>query len=233
MVSGTWPFFSLMDDAMEGRLQGSAPILKVLPHNTDNSDFLQVPTPKRRKVSNTGVSSAVEMGEGWGEIEVLVNGDEDETAVAELEESEMLNGFIQEVDIGTDSEEMERENEPFLKQREKKHRDVAALHRERARLERERVTMERERAVIERERAVMERERAVMEREKLMLEKDREALHRERLALEKDKARWEIVFAQKDRTEAIAEDGSNVMNSDAAERKERFLSLLEKLVENI
>lgn len=233
VVPESWPFFSLMEDAMEGRLQGSAPILKVLPHNTDNSDFLQEPANKRKRASNTGVSSAVQMGEGWGEIEVLVNGDEDETAVAELEESEMFNGFIQEVDIGTDSEQLDSQSELSLKQRKKKGQNVAALHRERALLERERVTLERERAVMERERAVMERERAVMEREKLMLEKDREALHTERLALEKEKARWERLFAQKTRTEAVPEDGSNVTNADAVERKERFLSLLEKLAENI
>ncbi|KAM4711482.1 uncharacterized protein FYW61_020679 [Anableps anableps] len=232
-VPESWPFFSLMDDAMEGRLQGSAPILKALPNNSSNSDFLPAPAPKRRRVSNMGVSSAVDRGAGRAETEVLVNGDEDETAVAELEENEEVNGFIQEVDIGTDSEPQERKSEQLLIQREKTDWDIAALDRERALLERERATTERERVVMERERAVMERERAVMEREKLMLEKDRDALRTERLALEKEKARWERVFAQKERTEEVAEDGSKVMNSDAVDRKERFLSLLEKLAENI
>uniref|UniRef100_A0A3P9MXY9 Si:dkeyp-38g8.5 n=1 Tax=Poecilia reticulata TaxID=8081 RepID=A0A3P9MXY9_POERE len=204
VVPQSWPFFSLMDDAMEGRLQSSAPVLKALPNNSNVSDFLIAPTRKRRKVSNTG-----------------------------LAESEEVNGSIQDVDISTNCEPQERKSEQLLVQREKPYQDVAALDRERALLERERAATERERAVMERERAVMERERAVMEREKLMLEKDRDALRCERLTLEKEKAKWLRLLVQKERAEEVTEDDSKVMNSDAVDKRERVLSLLEKLAENI
>ncbi|XP_047246241.1 uncharacterized protein si:dkeyp-38g8.5 isoform X2 [Girardinichthys multiradiatus] len=232
-VPESWPLFSLLNDAMEGRLQGSAPILKALSNNSNNSDFLPAPTPKRRRVSSMEVSTAVDHRAGKAEVEVLLNGDEDGSAVATLQESEEVNDFIQEVDISLDSEPLGSKSEQLLLEREKKNRDIAALDREWALLEREKATMERERGVMERERAVMERERAVIEREKLMLEKDRDALRSERLALEKEKARWERRFAQKEITEETAEDGSKVMNSDAVDRKERFLCLLEKLAESI
>ncbi|KAM4522948.1 uncharacterized protein V3H82_001322 [Fundulus diaphanus] len=231
VVPESWPFFNLMDDAMEGRLQGSAPILKALPTYSNNSDFLPAPTPKRRKVSNMEVSPAADVAAGRADVEVLLNGDEDGTSEAVLEESIELKDFIQEVDIGTDSEPLGYKSELVSLQRKKTDRNIVALNRERALVERERAVMERERAVMERERAVMERERAVMERERLMLEKDRDALHSERLALEKEKARLQSLFAPKDRTEEVAEDGSKAV-SDAGDRKERFLSLLEKLSEN-
>ncbi|KAK5611998.1 hypothetical protein CRENBAI_003266 [Crenichthys baileyi] len=232
-VPESWPLFSLLNDAMEGRLQGSAPILKALSNNSNNSEFLPAPTPKRRRVSNMEVSTAVDRRAGKAEVEVLLNGDEDGSAVATLQESEEVNDFIQEVDISMDSEPLGSKSEQLLLEREKTNRDIAALDRERALLEREKATMERERGVMERERAVMERERAVIEREKLMLEKDRDALRSERLALEKEKARWERRLAQKEIPEETAEDGSKVMNSDAVDRKERFLCLLEKLAESI
>uniref|UniRef100_A0A3B3VEG4 Si:dkeyp-38g8.5 n=1 Tax=Poecilia latipinna TaxID=48699 RepID=A0A3B3VEG4_9TELE len=184
VVPQSWPFFSLMDDAMEGRLQSSAPILKALPNN-------------------------------------------------KFAESEEVNGSIQDVDISTNCEPQERKSEQLLMQRENPYQDVAALDRERALLDRERAATERERAVMERERAVMERERAVMEREKLMLEKDRDALRSERLTLEKEKAKWLRLMVQKERTEEVTEDDSKVMNSDAVDKRERVLFLLEKLAENI
>ncbi|XP_027900185.1 caldesmon isoform X1 [Xiphophorus couchianus] len=233
VVPQSWPFFSLMDDAMEGRLQSSAPILKALPNNSNVSDFLIAPTRKRRKVSNMEVSSAVDEAAGIAEIEVQVYGDEVEAAAAEPAESEEVNGSIPEVDISTNCEPRERKSEQLLMQREKPHQDVAALDRERALLERERAVTERERAVMERERAVMERERAVMEREQLMLEKDRDALRSERLVLEKEKAKWQRLLVQKERTEEITEEDSKVMNSDAVDKRERVLALLEKLAENI
>ncbi|XP_015256377.1 PREDICTED: uncharacterized protein LOC107101829 [Cyprinodon variegatus] len=244
-VPETWHLFSLMDDALKGRLQGSAPVLKSLPRNNNNNDFLLAPSPKRTRLSMSEVSSAVEFEEGGAEIEVLLNGDEDESAVAAMEESEEMNGLVQEVDIYTNSEPEEIKSEQQLlacdrvaqKQKtEQKVRtdwDAAIRQQDRMLLERERAAMERERGVMERERAVLERERALIDREKLMLERERDALRSERLVLEKQKARWERLFAQKERTEGGAEDGCKEKNSEAAERKERLLCLLEKLVEDI
>ncbi|XP_036004823.1 uncharacterized protein si:dkeyp-38g8.5 [Fundulus heteroclitus] len=230
-VPESWPFFNLMDDAMEGRLQGSAPILKALPTYSNNSDFLPAPTPKRRKLSNMEVSSAADVAAGRAEVEVLLNGDEDVTSEAVLEEIIELKDFVQEADIGTDSEPLGYKSEQVSLQRKRTDRNIIALNREGALVERERAVMERERAVMEREKGVMERERGVMERERLMLEKDRDALQSERLALEKEKARLQSLFAPKDRTEEVAEDDSKAV-SDAEDRKERFLCLLEKLSEH-
>lgn len=223
-----WPHFSLMDDAMEGRLQGTAPILEALPHNSNNSDFLPALVPKKRRVLSVEASSFTDVVASEPEIEVSLNGNEDgedEEDATVLERCEEVIRVIPKVETGSEQQMTTREQ--LLDQKEK-----MVLDREMSTLDRERVLLEREHAVMERERAVMERERAVLEREKSMIEKDREALHRERLALDQEKARWERASAQSERTEKTTEKDGKVMDSDAVDRKERFLYLFEKLVEN-
>ncbi|XP_037552209.1 uncharacterized protein si:dkeyp-38g8.5 [Nematolebias whitei] len=223
-----WPYFSLMDDAMEDRLQGMAPILEALPHSSNNSDFLPALVPKKRRVLSVEGSSVTYLVASEPEIEVSLNGNEDgedEEDETVLERCEEVNRVIPKVETGSEQQMTKREQ--MLDQKE-----MVVLDREISTLDRERALLEREHAVMERERAVMEREKAVLEREKSMIEKDREALHRERLALDKEKARWERVSAQNERTETTTEKDGNVMDSDAADRKERFLYLFEKLVEN-
>ncbi|KAM4569283.1 uncharacterized protein PAE49_008818 isoform 3-T3 [Odontesthes bonariensis] len=218
-----WPYFSLMDDAMEGRLQGNAPILKALSNNSSNGDFLPISRPKKRKVSTMEMSSALDLIASGPEIELTLNGVHDGEEVAWLDGSEEITQEVEGKNIGKDSEPQLTEREQLLMQRER-----AVLDREVTALERDRALLERERAMMERERAAMERERAVMEREKLMMEKDRDTVRTERLTLEQEKARLERQFPQKEGTE----DGSNVKDSDVMDRKERLLYLFEKLVQN-
>ena len=222
-----WPYFSLMDDAMEGRLQGKAPILKALPNNSSNGDFLPISKPKKRKISTMEISSALDLIAVGPEIEFTLNGVNDGEEVAWLDRSEEITQEVEGKNIGKDSEPQSTERERLLMQRER-----AVLDREITALERDRALLERERATMERERAVMERERAVMEREKLMMEKDRDTVRTERLALEEEKARLERQFAQKEGTKEATEHGSNVKDSDVMDRKERLLFLFEKLVQN-
>lgn len=230
VVPEVWPYFSLMDDAMEGRLQGTAPILEALPHNSDNSDFLPTLMPKKRRVLSVEVSSVTDVVASEPEIEVSLNGNEDgedEEDMTVLERCEEVSRVVPKLETGGDGDQRMTKREQLLARKEK-----VVLDREISTLDRERALLEREHAVMERERAVMERERALLEREKSMIEKDRDALHRERLALDKEKARWARVSAQNERTEMTTENDSKVMDSDAVDRKERFLYLFEKLVEN-
>ncbi|XP_072233850.1 uncharacterized protein [Leuresthes tenuis] len=221
-----WPYFSLMDDAMEGRLQGKAPILKALPNNSSNGDFLPISKPKKRKISTMEISSALDLIAVGPEIEFTLNGVNDGEEVAWLDRSEEITQEVEGKNIGKDSEQS-TERERLLMQRER-----AVLDREITALERDRALLERERATMERERAVMERERAVMEREKLMMEKDRDTVRTERRALEEEKAKLERQFALKEGTEEATEDSSNVKDSDVMDRKGRLLFLFEKLVQN-
>ncbi|KAM6961762.1 uncharacterized protein LKV04_020731 isoform 2-T2 [Tautogolabrus adspersus] len=223
-----WPHFKLMDDAMEGRLEGSAPILKAFPVEKNNRDFLTT-LPKKRKVSTVLNSSTASLVDG-PEIEVSLNGDEDGEEDTAHEGSQEIDRIIQEVDNERDIMDSER----LVMEREKQvmERERMVLQRERAVLDREIAAVDRERASLERERATIEREKAVLEREKALVQRDRDAVSRDRLALEREKARLDRLFVPKERTGDVTEDGSKTNDSDNIDRKERFLNSFEKLIEN-
>uniref|UniRef100_UPI0037E8E72E 33kDa venom protein n=1 Tax=Semicossyphus pulcher TaxID=241346 RepID=UPI0037E8E72E len=225
----SWPHYKLMDDAMQGRLEGNAPILKAFPMDRNNGDF--VPTKsKKRKVSML-INSPTDSLAGGPEIEVSLNGDEDGEEEATHEGSQEIDRIMQEVDNERDMMDSER----LVMEREKQvmERERMVLQRERAVLDREIAAVDRDRASLERERATIEREKAVLERERAMVEKDRDAVSRDRLALEREKTRLERLFATKERTVEVTEDVSAVKDSDdVMDRKERFLNLFEKLIEN-
>ncbi|XP_028255251.1 microtubule-associated protein 1A [Parambassis ranga] len=231
MFPSTWPFFSLMDDALAGRLEGSAPILQAFSGAKDDPDFLPTFKSKKRKGSTVTPPAVVAVADG-PEIEVLLSGDETREAEEEEEAeegSEKIDCIVQEVENErclTDSEQfLEREKEVIERER-------LVLQRERAVLDREIAVLDRDRALLERERAMMEREKTVMERERAMVEKDRDSVCRERLALEREKAKLEKLFTAKERTKEVTENGNMADVSDAMDKKERFLDLFEKLIEH-
>ncbi|KAM4614857.1 uncharacterized protein ACJ7VT_010092 [Polymixia lowei] len=226
-----WPHFTLLDDAVEGRLDGSAPILEAFPR--DDMDFLPTSKPKRRKISTMKCASPTPKT-AKSEIEVSLNGDDNE------EEDEELGRGSEEMELAMQEVENERallesERATMESERQVLEKEKLVAQRERATLERELASLDRDRASLERERAAIEREKLVMEREKAMLVKDRDAVSRERLALERDRARLERFATDKERTEEVtAESGesSKITDSEAVDRRERFLNLFEKLIEN-
>ncbi|XP_045927976.1 uncharacterized protein si:dkeyp-38g8.5 isoform X2 [Micropterus dolomieu] len=221
-----WPYFSLMDDAMQGRLEGNAPILKAF---ASDKDFLPVSKPKKRKVSMV-INSPTALSADGPEIEVSLNGDEDGEEDTVHEGRQEIDRIMQEVEHERNT--MDSERQVMEREKQVMEREQLVLQRERAVLDREIAALDRDRASLERERATIEREKAVMERERAMVEKDRDAVNRDRLALEREKARLERLSAPKGRTEEVTEDRGKVEDSDVMDRKERFLNLFEKLIEN-
>ncbi|KAK5876509.1 uncharacterized protein si:dkeyp-38g8.5 [Gymnodraco acuticeps] len=207
-----WPFFNVMDDAMEGRLDGDTPLLEALPRS---AHFPSISKRKRRKIPMVPSSSMASIA-GEPEIEVTLNGDEDE----EITED------------GSMMQEMEHERDLMKSEKRVMEREQQVLQRERAVLDREIAALDRERASLERERAIIEREKALLEREKVMLDRDKEAVRQDRLALEREKARLERRSAPGERTEDGTEDSRKRKHSDVTDRKEQFLNLFEKLIEN-
>lgn len=223
-----WPHFTLMDNAMEGRLEGSAPILKTFPSNKDNGEFIS--KPKKKSVS-IAISSPTALVAGGQEFAVLPNGDGGIGEQTELEGSLETDRIMQ--DVEDERNMMDSERQAMEREKKLMEREQLVLQRERAVLDREIAALDRGRALLERERAMLEREKAVMEREKVMVEKDRDALSRDRLALEQEKARLERLSASKGRLEEeVTEDGSEVKDSNIVDRKKRLLNLFEKLIEH-
>ncbi|XP_069375583.1 microfibrillar-associated protein 1 isoform X2 [Paralichthys olivaceus] len=226
-----WAHFHLMDDAIEGRLEGSAPTLKVFSGDKDNCDFLPISKPKKRRRVSMGISPPMTLVADRPEIEVSLNGD-DEEEEEEEEGSLDVNLIMQEVD--NERNVMDTERQVMDKEIRLMERERLVLQRERAVLDREVATLERDRATLERERVTIEREKVVLEREKAMVEKDKDAVCRERLALQRERARLERLFAPRETTEEATGNSSEVKDSHAVDmdRKERFLYLFEKLIES-
>ncbi|XP_057712107.1 uncharacterized protein si:dkeyp-38g8.5 [Corythoichthys intestinalis] len=154
----TWHHYTLMDDAMEGRLEGSAPVLVISPLDK----VYNPPEAKKRKM----IVSPVEVAQ----IEVLLDAD------------------VEAGDEDCRDDNRTEDSQEFTPRDEATERESRAMELERMALQRDRELLEREIAILERERALLEREKLLIEREKEMVAKDRDAINRERMALEKQKS---------------------------------------------
>uniref|UniRef100_A0A8C6U7M2 Uncharacterized protein n=1 Tax=Neogobius melanostomus TaxID=47308 RepID=A0A8C6U7M2_9GOBI len=207
-----WPHFTLMKDAMEGRLEGSAPVLMTT--QQDRHDVLNGPKRKRR-MTMPSIASVVSLAPSTlsptsdlftgPEVEVTINGE------VPVEESLDIGHILQEVD-----------NEKHVMDRHKQimEREHLLLQRERAALDREVAALERDRASLDRDRAAIEREKTLLDRERAIVEKERETITKDRQALEQMKARLVRTQGESD-------------NTDNIDRKERFLFLFEKLIDSL
>ncbi|XP_046878997.1 uncharacterized protein si:dkeyp-38g8.5 isoform X1 [Hypomesus transpacificus] len=211
-----WPFFSLMSEALGGRLSGSAPLL--LPQTSANTEDDFLPSRKRKR---TPLPRST-LRQGPTEVEVLLSEEEGSSREMELDMEE---------EVEKERATLERGRATLEGDRALLEREMQALQREKAGMEREMAALERERAVMERERAVMERERAVMEGERRMMEKDRAVLIRDKRVLDRDRKAVERLGSVRD-GEMRAEEGEEQERDSALqERRERFLNLFEKLIE--
>uniref|UniRef100_A0A8C5CER2 Si:dkeyp-38g8.5 n=1 Tax=Gadus morhua TaxID=8049 RepID=A0A8C5CER2_GADMO len=145
-----WWGFKLMDNAMHGLLDSSAPII-ALPPSDEDADFL--PYKRRREHPRAPPRPPPLGGADASEIEVSL------------------------LDSG---EEQQEEEEVELRRTLGLQRERAGLEREEAGLGRQRAALERERTAVEREKALLARERAVLERERTELSRDRLAMERGR-----------------------------------------------------
>ncbi|XP_061577523.1 uncharacterized protein LOC133444070 isoform X2 [Cololabis saira] len=158
--ASSWPWFHLMNEAMEGRLVNSAPLLTHVPQDDD-----QHPEPAPRNRSRPAPppplpssSASTDFGQ-----ETFSDGVEQNQRGAESCD-EPLGGLEQEWEM------VERERAALEREREMVERDRAALERERAAVQAERLWLDRERAAMEQDRALVEQERAALGREREVLD---------------------------------------------------------------
>ncbi|XP_011479089.1 uncharacterized protein LOC105355060 [Oryzias latipes] len=155
--ASSWPWFHLMNEAMEGRLANSAPLLTPV---TQDDEQAPDPVPRQRPRPTPPLppsSSSDFEQDAFGD-----NAQPDQRSVDPCDRP-----------LG----ELDREWEMVERER-------AALEREREMVERERATVERERAAVQAERLWLDRERAAVERDRAMVEQERLALGRERDVLD-------------------------------------------------
>lgn len=225
----SWRWYKLMDDAMEGRLEGTAKVLSLTSALSSNDDEF-LPSKRRGSKRYREIEGDVETAGGGAEL--LVNpydlwgsgGVSGETA--QEMESDRLEIEQERAQLDSDRVLVDREREVLERERMVLERERAGLQREMATLDRDRASMERERASVERDRAQLDWKMAQLEKERAKLEREKIDLHRDRVALTKDST------VKTNGGTTVAEEIAEVeLDAEQLERRQRFLDLFEKLIE--
>ena len=235
LIPDSWRWFTLMDDAVQGRLEGSAKAVSVTSAVANNHEDFLPNKPRCKRYREAGrkesMASAGTGLPGRNEIEFLVN------------DSDILWA-----PGGTAGQEMECDRREIEQERAQLDSDRMLVEKEREVLERERMVMERERAGLQRELAAVDRDRATLERERASVERDRAAVDWERAMLEKERARLErdrlaigidSMACKRDYTTIATNCRLNTsdrirqveLEPECLQRKQKFLDLFEKLLE--
>lgn len=156
--SSSWPWFHLMNEAMEGRLANSAPLLT--PVTQDDEQQLDL-TPRHR--SRPAPPPPTSSSASDYRQEAFTDASEPNQRSSETCDGP-LGGLEREWEM------VERERAALEREREMVERDRASVERERAAVQAERLWLERERAAVERDRAMVEQERATLGREREVLD---------------------------------------------------------------
>uniref|UniRef100_A0A8C7NH32 Myb/SANT-like DNA-binding domain-containing protein n=1 Tax=Oncorhynchus mykiss TaxID=8022 RepID=A0A8C7NH32_ONCMY len=165
--AASWPWFYLMNEAMEGRLAASGPVLTPITEGDD-------PEPSPSQSSRNRGCPLLEKGditlEYQQEIYVHPTIEECHRATAECESALREERLGRGPAGGTAAQKS------------------VTLERGWEMVERERAAIEGDRAAVDRERQWLESERANLARDRMLLEQDMAALGREREAFESQRA---------------------------------------------
>ncbi|XP_062276370.1 uncharacterized protein zgc:171459 isoform X1 [Scomber scombrus] len=155
--ASSWPWFHLMNEAMEGRLASSAPLLAPV-----TQDDEQHPDPAPRQRPRLAPPPPPSSSSDYGQ-EAFGDGAEQNQRSAEACDGP-LGGLEREWEV------VERERVELEREREVVERERAAVERERAAVQAERLWLDRERAAVEQDRSMVEQERAALGREREVLD---------------------------------------------------------------
>lgn len=159
-------------------------------------------------------------------------------------------------ELRREKQALEKEQAEFDKELIHLERDREQMNRDRRTLERDRLEIERDRAVLEKDRAALERDRAAVERDRLVLDRDRAFLDRDRALFERDRVLLDgtkedfqrqkekdgVSATDLDQTDVMKEKDDELLtkllqrltsDADQQETRQRFVSLVQKLVEKL
>lgn len=141
--ASSWPWFHLMNEAMEGRLGSSAPLLTPI---TQDDEHQADAVPRHRPCPATP------------------------SPLPSPSTNYRQDGFSNAPEQSQQSvEACERPLEDLEREWETLERERAALEREKAALQADRLWLDRERAALERDRALLDQDRAALDQRALML----------------------------------------------------------------
>lgn len=208
----SWRWFHLMDDALSGRLAGTASIIQ--PSLLDENEEHSVGLPPL-VLANTGGD--------FSELSAVETGSPE--CVGTLEEVLELSGTESPVEVVADGGDA-METQPVINKNQtatlyptilpdctaetketpssfrnivaeaaevdrklvELWREKQALEREQAEFDRELISLERDRELLNKDMANLERDRAAVDRDRAAVERDRAAVERDRVFLDRDRA---------------------------------------------
>lgn len=191
-----------MDDALGGRLAGTASILQLSPSNGDEDTEASLPQLILSDIRG-GYSdhSTVETGSlgGAGTLEEVVepSGLEpcaehvpDEGDAMEAQPAALYATILP--DCTTETKETPSSSRTMVAEVDRKlvelRREKQALEREQAEFDRELISLERDRELLNRDMAKLEQDRAALDRDRAAVERDKAAVERDRMLLDRDRA---------------------------------------------
>lgn len=225
----SWRWFSLMDDALGGRLAGTASILQLSPSNEDEDTEAALPQLILSDVRG-GYSehSTVETGSlgGAGTHEEEPNGSEppaehvpDKGDAMEAQPAALYATILPDcttettetpsssrtmvAEVNRKLVELRREKQALEREQAEFYRELISLERDRELLNRDMVKLEQDTAALNRDRAAVERDKAAVERDRLLVDRDRAIIDRDRAFLERDRVFLERAREDVERERAL------------------------------
>lgn len=164
----SWPWFSLMHDAIEGRLSHSAPLLDPVTHDNEPDEPPHKPPQPSRHV--TPPPAPLQAPPPPPPSQILIPPSAAAATPATPDFS--TETFVTETNVALQREWglLERERGVLERDRQMVEQERAAAQRDRAAAQAERMWLERERAELQRDRALVEQERAALARDREILD---------------------------------------------------------------
>lgn len=191
----SWPWFSLMHDAIEGRLSHSAPLLDPVTHGNEPDDPPHRPRPTRHQTPPVPLQAPpAPIQAPPAPLQAPVAPLQAPPAPLQAPPAPLQAPPAplqappppppSEIHIPPAAAPTvpDFSTETFVTETN------VALHREWGLLERERAVLERDRQMVEQERAAVQRDRAALQAERMWLERERADLQRDRALVEQERA---------------------------------------------
>lgn len=221
----SWRWFHLMEQALSGRLAGSATIVQpsLLDEDEEHgaaspappnsgADFSELSAVETESLEGVGMLGEVlELSESDSPVETVADGGHGTQPATDKDRTATLYAtMLARCTAGTkeppaSSRNIAAEAADVNRKLVDLQREKHALEREQAEFDRELISLEKDRELLNKDMANLERDRVAVDRDRAAMERDRAAVERDRVFLDRDRALLDRDRAFLDRDRAFLE----------------------------
>lgn len=243
----SWRWFHLMEQALSGRLAGSATIVQpsLLDEDEEHSaaspappnngaDFSELSALETESLEGVGMLGEVlELSGSESPVETVADGGHGTQPATDKDRTTMLAGCTagtketpassrniaaEAADVNRKLVDLQREKHALEREQAEFDRELISLEKDRELLNKDMANLERDRVAVDRDRAAVERDRAAVERDRVFLDRDRAFLDRDRAFLERDRAFLERAREDLEREKVLLRRERAALDGNQAER---------------